>query len=232
MKEKSHGMVLYTEGINGTCTFDNIKAVLFDLDGTLINTLDLHIEAFQWILKKLGKDVPKTALESLMGMTPHEIIQKFLADISPEEAWKAATEKEGYLETLIKDVQPFPGVISLLENLERKGVLRVVISSTYKGLVITLLKNAGLLEKIDYIVSGEEIKKGKPNPEPFLKGLAKTGFKETEAVGIGDSIYDALSCKRAGIRFIGVLTGKTDEKAFKDAGVECVISTFQHLEIK
>ncbi|RMG34068.1 MAG: HAD family phosphatase [Methanobacteriota archaeon] len=224
-------MLLKVNGEEGVCTIENVKAILFDLDGTLINTLDLHIEAFQWILRKLGKNVTKSELEGMMGRTPHDIIKTFMSDISPEDAWKAATEKEGYLETLIKEVRPFPGVENLLDLLEQKGVTRVVISSTYRELVKTLLRNAGLLKNVDYIVSGEDITKGKPDPEPFKKGLAITGLKETEVVGIGDSIHDALSCTGAGIRFIGVLTGKTDIRAFKDIGIDCVITTFQHLEI-
>lgn len=225
-------MDLIVTGLENTCKFDNVKAVLLDLDGTLINTLDLHIEAFQWILKRLGKQVSKEELESLMGRTPHDIISSFFSDITPEEAWKAATEKEGYLESLIKEVQPFPGVKTLLTKFGSHGVRRVVISSTYRRLVETLLKNAGLIDQIDSIVSGEDIVHGKPDPEPFTKGLRAAGVEETAAIGIGDSVHDAISCMRAGIRFIGVLTGKTSNKQFLDNDVRCVVSTFQHIDLK
>ncbi len=219
-------------GYSKNCEFCGIDTFLFDLDGTLINTLDLHIEAFQWILKKLGKNVSKAELSLLMGMTPHDIISRFFKDIDPEEVWQAAKEKEDYLETLIKHVNPFEGVVDLLRQIKYNNGRVVVISSTYKELVIILLKNSGLYGYIDIIISGEDITKGKPDPEPFLKGLHASGSTKTHALGFGDSIYDAQSCTSAGIPFVGVLTGKTRAEKFMAGSFECLVQTVRDIRIK
>lgn len=193
----------------------NIKGILFDLDGTLISTLDLHIESFQWILNKLGKEVHRKDLEKLMGLTPQDIIKRFLQGIDEESLWEASVEKENYLETLIKHVTPFSGVEVFLQNLKANNIQTAVISSTHLKLVKILLRSAKLLDYFDAIISGDEITHGKPNPEPFQKGLDKLGINAESGIGIGDSIFDSESSLRAGMRFIGVLTGKTTQEEFK-----------------
>ncbi len=211
--------------------FSDVQAVLMDLDGTLIDTLDLHIESFQWILKRLGKDVKSSDLEHLMGRTPNDIIQSFLQNLTPEEVYKAANEKEEYLEGLLLHVKPYQGVTKFLMDCKNNNVKTVVISSTYKDLVFTLLRKAGLLQYIDEIVSGDEISRGKPDPEPFLKGLEKSETDRDHVVGFGDSIFDAYSCTSADIRFIPVLTGKTTIELFLEKGFDKSISSFKDVSI-
>ena len=149
-----------------------------------------------------------------------------------ETIWEAAIAKENYLETIIEDIFVYPGIKPFLKRLKERDCTTVVISSTYGKLVEIMLEKAGLLNFIDYIVSGDEISKGKPDPEPFLKGLEKTGLLPEEAIGLGDSIFDAKSCTSAGIQFIGLLTGKTPRKKFNEAKVPYLIKSIHDLIIK
>ena len=203
---------------NGNIQISGIKAILFDLDGTLIDSLDLHIQSFQWILKKLGKDIKIDQLEGLMGLTPQDIIRNFFTDLNMDEIWAAAIAKESYLGTIIKKVYVYPGIHEFLVLLGQLGIKKVVISSTHRKLVDLLLEKAGLLEMVDEIVSGDEITHGKPHPEPFVKGAVKLGLDVSETIGIGDSIFDAQSCEAGGIKFIGILTGKTKIDEFRQNG--------------
>lgn len=223
--------VIQITSTNGKTQLSGIKAILFDLDGTLIDSLDLHIQSFQWILNKLGKDVEFDQLEGLMGLTPQDIIKKFFQDLSMDTIWTAATEKEDYLGTIIEKVYVYPGIHDFLKQLGKLGIQRVVISSTHRRLVEQLLEKAGLMDLIDEIVSGDEIIYGKPHPEPFLKGVEKSRIKVSEAIGIGDSVYDAQSCKGGGIKFIGILTGKTNLEEFKKIGVREIIKSISKLSI-
>lgn len=215
----------------GVSELNNIQGVLFDLDGTLIDSLDLHIESFKWILKRLGKEVDVEELETLMGLTPQDIIKNFFADLPHERLWAAATEKEKYLETIIDDVYVYRGIPNFLQKLKENGLKTVVISSTHERLVKILLKKAGLLKFIDEIVSGDSIINGKPNPEPFIMGSRALKIKVLNLIGIGDSVYDGQSCTAAGIRFIGILTGKTDEDTFHENNINEVIENIDMIDI-
>lgn len=218
--------------------YENICAVLFDLDGTLINSLDLHITSFQWILKKLGKEVSADSLEKLMGKTPQDIIQTYFKNLPQEQLWAAAKEKENYLGKIVQHVYVYEGVLQLLRQLGNRGIKRIVISSTYRELVKLLLEKGGLLQEIDEIVSGEEVRKGKPDPEPFRKGVAKVQqlmHRNTSAcnmLAVGDAIYDGQSATAAGLQFIGVLTGKTSAEIFEAAGFTQLISGVKTLQIE
>ncbi|MHA2253822.1 MAG: HAD family hydrolase [Candidatus Kariarchaeaceae archaeon] len=210
---------------------NNIRAILFDLDGTLVDTLDLHIISFQWILSELGKQVPSAELAVLMGLTPQDIIKQYFPNLSDDEIWESAIKKEEFLYRSVSNFKINEGTLELLQDLGDFGVQRIVISSTHRSLVNRLLSSVGLIDYLDDMVCGDEITHGKPNPEPFLKGLAKSGTQKEHAIGIGDSIYDGLSLGAAGIKFIGVTTGKTNCKKLLDFNFDYVINSFNDLGI-
>ena len=217
--------------ISGPINMPDIDTFLFDLDGTLIDSLDLHIEAFQWILDKLGKDISKKELEPLMGKTPQDIIKKFFGNLTREELLHAATQKEDKLANIIESVYVYPHISTFLKQLKENNLKSIVISSTHRRLVKILLDKAELLQFLDDIVSGDEVNHGKPNPEPFAKGVIKANTKSNQTIAIGDSIHDFQSASAAGCNFVGILTGKTDEKTFLNAGCKILVNTISDFEI-
>jgi len=220
-----------TVSFNGT-HFHSINTFLFDLDGTLIDSLDLHIEAFQWVLNQLGKSVARETLEPLMGRTPQDIIKQFFADMSREELLHAARLKEDKLAEIIDHVYVYPHIQPFLQELKRLGLKLIVISSTHKKLVEILLQKAGLLPYLDDIVSGDEVKNGKPDPEPFALGVQKAKSISSKAVAIGDSVHDYQSAIAAGVNFIGILTGKTEKQTFVEYGLTNLISNINELSLQ
>ncbi|OLS28851.1 MAG: Phosphorylated carbohydrates phosphatase [Candidatus Heimdallarchaeota archaeon LC_2] len=206
--------------------------MLFDLDGTLIHSLDLHIEAFQEILNQMGKSVSRYDLEPLMGLTPQDIIQKFTPELSHQQIWQAALEKEDHLSTIIKEIHVFPHVVELLTQLALFNVKKVVISSTHQRLVILLLEAAGIMDLIDEVVSGDEVKNGKPNPDPFLLGMNKAKASTSTTIAIGDSLHDQNSAKAAFIPFLSLLTGKTDKEAFDQNEAKMIIANLASITIR
>ncbi len=225
-------MAIACEDINGqSALFPNIRAVLFDLDGTLIDTLELHIEAFKWIIEKNGGNASKEQLEPLLGMTPQDIIGKFLPHLSDKEKWDLAIEKEEHLFELTDKINPYPGVIPFLKSLQKWRIKRIVISSTHRSLVNRLLSAAELTPFFDEMVSGDDVSRGKPYPEPFLKGLEKSCVSRQEAIAIGDSTHDIASAVAAGLNAIGVLTGKTSAEDLEREGANHIIKSFHALKI-
>ena len=206
-----------------------ISAILFDLDGTLIDSLDLHIEAFQWILRKLGKEIGREELEPLMGLTPQDIIKQYFSELSKDELLALSGQKEDRLDTIVEDVYVYPGVIEFLKILRSNSVKTIVISSTHRRLVQVLLRHAGIYELIDDIVSGDEVREGKPHPEPFLTGAIKSGQQPANCLAIGDSLYDFHSATAGDIPFIGILTGKTKKAKFHAAGCKYTAKNIETL---
>ena len=212
--------------------FSQVEAMLFDLDGTLIHSLDLHIEAFQAILNQMGKSVSRDDLEPLMGLTPQDIIQKFTPELSHQQIWQAAIEKEDHLSKIIKEIHVFPHVVELLTQLALYNVKKVVISSTHQRLVILLLEAAGIMDLIDEVVSGDEIKNGKPHPDPFLLGMNKANASTSTTIAIGDSLHDQNSANAALIPFLSLLTGKTDQHAFDQNEAKMIISDLASITLR
>jgi beta-phosphoglucomutase-like phosphatase (HAD superfamily) len=215
--------------------YTDIRGILFDLDGTLLDTLDLHIESFQKILSDHNVIVGDIELESFMGRTPQDILSYYLPNLDSDSIWDVAIQKEEYLYTLIPNsnsIRIFPGVISLLEQLGEISIPRIVISSTHRSLVNRLLSNANIVELLDEMVPGDEVVRGKPDPDPFLQGAIKSGVDKEFVVGVGDSIYDYQSCFTAGIRFIGTTTGKTNYMKFRNNNVLSVVNSFDDIRIK
>ena len=223
-----------------TCDGDRInyfdvRAILFDLDGTLLDTLDLHIESFQKILSDHNVIVSARELESFMGRTPQDILSHYLPLMDSDSIWDASIQKEEYLYTLIPNsdsIRIFPGVIPLLEQLGEMGIPRIAISSTHRSLVNRLLSNANLVELLDEMVPGDEVVRGKPDPDPFLQGAKKSGVVKEFVVGVGDSIFDFQSCFAAGMKFIGTTTGKTNFDKFRNNNVLSVVNCFSNIKIK
>ncbi|MCE7735870.1 MAG: HAD hydrolase-like protein [Candidatus Heimdallarchaeota archaeon] len=221
--------VIITDVNGAKHEFSQVEAFLFDLDGTLIHSLDLHIEAFRAILDQMGKSVSRDELEPLMGLTPQDIIQKFTPELSHQQIWQAAIEKEDHLSTIIKDVHVFPHVIELLTQLAQYDVKRVVISSTHQRLVILLLEAARIMDLIDDIVSGDEIKNGKPHSEPFILGMNKANASTSTTIAIGDSLHDQQSADSAFIPFLSLLTGKTDKITFNQNKAKIIIANLSSI---
>jgi len=217
-------------GVHGDVIFDAIDTFLFDLDGTLIDSLDLHIEAFQWILRKLGQNISKDQLEPLMGKTPQDIIHQFFQHMSREELLEAAGEKEDKLAQIIDTVYVYPGIKQFLNQLQQYQVHSIVISSTHRRLVKILLDKASLLQYLSDIVSGDEVSHGKPDAEPFHKGIVKAGSQGLNVIAVGDSLHDYHSATAAGANFVGILTGKTDRQTFEDAGLSLLIESITAFE--
>ena len=209
-----------------------VKAVLFDLDGTLIDTLNNHIAAFKAILKELDVEVSEKDLNPLMGRKPEDVIKHFCPDLDEETVIRFAIKKEEYMHEKIDSITVLPGVVPFLESLGSFQVIRIVISSTHKSLLNRLLALAELTGYFEDSVSGDEVKRGKPAPDPFLLGLAKSRQEKVFTVGIGDSIHDVIACNAAGITSIGVATGKTSVESLKKAGATLVIENFEDLIVE
>jgi HAD superfamily hydrolase (TIGR01509 family) len=196
------------------------RAVIFDIDGTLVDSVDLHAQAWQRALQHFGHEVGFDAVRSQIGKGGDQLLPVFL---SPEEcervgaelqAWRAELFRREYLPS----VRPFPGVPELFRRLLDDGK-QVAIASSAKGEEKEEYKRiAGVADLLDAETSAQDADRSKPAPDIFAAALERLGSAASETVVVGDSPYDAQAAGKLGMRTIGLLCGGFAEADLRQAG--------------
>lgn len=187
-----------------------IKAVIFDLDGTLVDTVDFHAEAFQKAFKKFGKDIPYKKIRSQIGKGGDQLLPVFLTDAEIEEFGDELLDEraEIYKSEYLPRIKPFPKVRELFEQIKADGKKIAIGSSSPEDELKKVLKIADVADLIEEKTSSDDAEESKPEPDIFKAALEKLGNpKPSEVVVIGDTPFDAEAAKKAGIKTIGVLSG-------------------------
>lgn len=209
-----------------------IKAVIFDVDGTLIDTVDLHAEAWIEALKHFGYEIAFQDLRSQIGKGGDQILHGLLP---PEVIEARGDEIKDFRSDLFKRdylhrVRPFSNVRALFERVREAGQKSVLASSGTADEVEQYKEIAGIADLIDSATSSDDAERSKPFPDIFEAALAKLApMKSDEAVVVGDTPYDAEAARKARMKSIGVLSGGFSEQALKDAGCIAVYRDVEDL---
>jgi HAD superfamily hydrolase (TIGR01509 family) len=200
------------------------KAAIFDVDGTLVDSVDLHASAWQEALVKFGHQVTFEQARSQIGKAGDQLIPVFLSKAEQADHGEAMEEWRGQLfkSKYLSMVRPFSAVPELLRRVRDAGVTVAVASSAKKAELDIYLKIAGVEDLVDVATSSEDAKHSKPAPDIFQVALKKLGIDGHEAVAIGDTPYDAQAAGKAGIPAIGMLCGGFTEVALRRGGCVAV----------
>jgi HAD superfamily hydrolase (TIGR01549 family) len=196
------------------------KAAIFDLDGTLLDSVDLHALAWGEALLEFGHDVSFEKVRRQIGKGGDKLIPVFLTvdqqrDYGNElEEWRGKRFKSEYLPL----VRPFSAVPNLLRRVRDAGVRIAVASSAKKDEVDEYLHVARVVDLVDLTTSSDDVDESKPAPDIFNIVLKKLKIDGPDAVAIGDTPYDAEAAGKAGVRTIGVLCGGFTEHELRKAG--------------
>ena len=185
------------------------KAILFDVDGTLLNTHEYIYQSFEYALAKLHKSLPRETIKTIMGKPLIECYQILtgLSDVSHLTVAHSEYQKKN-----AALVSPFPNTISTLESLKEKGLLIAAITTRARVSVEDTLEYTEIMHYLNYVVTIEDVVKPKPSPEGIHKALTYFEMKPEEAIMVGDSDVDVFAGKNAGVKTIGVTYGFNGEK--------------------
>ncbi len=182
-------------------------AYLFDLDGTLIDSIDLILRAYRHTAERhLSISPPDSVWREGLGTPLRQQLSAVSEDPELIEAM-VVTYREYHFAHHEESVKPYPDVVDVLESLTGRGARLAVVTSKLRtgaerGLVAT-----GLMEFFHTIVSADEVSRAKPHPEPVIAALARLGMGAGDAVFIGDSPHDIAAGREAGVTTAGVLWG-------------------------
>ncbi|MCI6276168.1 MAG: HAD family phosphatase [Clostridium sp.] len=182
---------------------NDIKLVIFDMDGLMIDTERLNLKGWIEIGKKHNYTIGPENIQKIMGMARHEhepILRKDFGDDFPYDT--IYNEKNQYVTDIIEKegigVKPF--LLELLDVLDDMKIKKVVATGTSRERAIYLLKRAGLYGRFDDMVCGDEVKNGKPNPEIFLTACQIANISPAEAMVLEDSQNGLIAAHDAGIK--------------------------------
>ena len=202
-----------------------IKAVIFDVDGTLIDSVDQHARAWQDALVEFGHDVPFDRIRSQIGKGGDQLMPVFLSDEQIERVGDALQERRGEIlkQRYLPTIKAFPDARALFERLREHGVLRVLASSAKSEELQTYKKLAQIENLVDIETSSDDASKSKPHPDIFQAAMHRLGdVTPAEVMVVGDTPYDVDAARRAGLRTVGVLCGGFPEADLRDAGAVAI----------
>ncbi len=200
------------------------KAAIFDVDGTLVDSVDLHASAWQEALVKFGHQVSFEQARSQIGKGGDQFMPVFLSEAEQADHGEAMEEYRSQLfkTKYLPMVRPFSAVPELLRRVRDAGVKVAVASSAKKAELDIYLERAGVKDLVDVATSSEDAEHSKPAPDIFQVALQKLGIAGHEAVAIGDTPYDAQAAGKAGIPTIGMLCGGFTENQLREGGCVAV----------
>jgi HAD superfamily hydrolase (TIGR01509 family) len=196
-----------------------LKAVFFDIDGTLIDSNDAHTQAWVQTLARHGHVVAYEQIRRLIGKGSDKVFAELLGIESDAPLAKQITTERAQLllDSFIPHLTPTPGARLLVERMRSAG-LRLVIASSSGEELPALLAQAKVDDVLHTAVSSDELRDSKPNGDIIEVALRKAGVQPAEAVMIGDTPYDIAAAKAAGVRGIALRCGGYwDDAAFADA---------------
>ena len=179
----------------------NIRTILFDFDGTIMNTNELIIRSWQHTFRTVeGKERPVEEIVRTFGEPLMVTMKQVLPQLTLEEGIEIY---RSYLRQHYHDmIAPFPGMVELIRELKQQDYITGLVTSRPRETTLQGLERFGLDPYFDCVVTCDDTDKHKPDPEPLLIALCKLSALPRESVMLGDSIYDILSARNAGVKSI------------------------------
>ena len=209
------------------------KAVIWDLDGVIVDTIPYHLKAWRQLFSKRGKqDLAKRDFREIFGQRNDDTIKKvFGKKIPPQELAALSEEKEEYFRRQIKKgkIKPMPGVLELLASLREGGFHQALVSSAPMENITFLLSSLGINKDFEAIIASEDVSRGKPEPEGFLLAARKLNVAEGRCVAIEDTVAGIKAAKRAGMGCLAI-TGTYEREDLAEADI--VVESLKRVTVK
>jgi HAD superfamily hydrolase (TIGR01509 family) len=204
-----------------------LKALIFDMDGTLVHSDPVHLEAFAEVLRPEGVDINEEIYRStIIGRTNEAIFASLLPHLPVEKHEAYADEKEATFRRMASDLKPLEGLLDLLAWAEARGIRIALVTNAPRLNADHMLEALGLAGRFEVEITIEEVERGKPDPLPYLTALERLGIGADQAIAFEDSPSGMRAAKAAGLFSFGVLTGLSADE-MREIGADGAILTFR-----
>ena len=183
-----------------------IKAVIFDMDGVLMNSEDIHYEVERNILKRFNVDFQMEEHVKYVGQRTADLWKGVCVDhsLDVEPELLAKEDNANYMQELKKgEFEPVRGIPQLIDHLEENGIRMIVASSATRSNIDIVMNKFGIVDRFEGYASGQDVQRAKPNPDIFLLAAEKLGLDPADCLVIEDAKHGVEAAKAAGMICIG-----------------------------
>ena len=197
-----------------------IKAVLFDIDGTLVDSNDYHVTAWEKAFAGVGAQFDRQVIHDQIGKGTDMLVPTLLPDTDDEGQEKLGeAHGEAFKSKFLNEVKPFPMARDLLQRVQQAGQQVVLASSASKAELDHYLDLLDARDVVSETTSADDVENTKPAPDIFATALKKIApLAADEVIVVGDTPYDIEAAKKCGIAAIGLRSGKFPDEALEQAG--------------
>ncbi len=212
------------------------KFVIWDVDGTLVDTAEQHFRAWSRLAEEIGKPFTRDDFAATFGMRNPEIIRKlFFPDADDARCAVLGERKEDFYRTSVREqgTQLLPGAAALLEAFAKAGWPQAVGSSAPPGNLDLLLGITNTRGYFQAVVTGDDVKRGKPDPEVFLRAAKKLGAPPESCVVFEDAVAGVEAAKAGGMKCVAVtFVGHHPEENLRAAGADLIVESLEHVTVE
>jgi HAD superfamily hydrolase (TIGR01509 family) len=199
------------------------RAVIFDIDGTLVDTNWFHTVSWWRVFQKTGEPIPMSRIHPLIGMGSDQLVEELLGEERPELKDRHGDEYEPFMDEIVA----FPKAGDLLRAVHTRGAKVLLATSSQQAHLKPMLAAVDADDAIDDIVHADDVDQSKPEPDIFQAALDKLGgdaepARPDDAIVIGDTKWDIEAAERTGLKTICVLTGGNTREELETAGAVAI----------
>lgn len=207
-----------------------IEAVLFDIDGTLVDSNEEHVNAWAFAFREEGQPQELDDIRTQIGKGGDLLVPALLPDVAPEKH-KRIAERQGarFKDLYLDHVRAFDGAAAIIRKVHATGRKVVLASSAGRHELVHYVELLGVADCLAGSTSIDDVDASKPEPDIFGAALEKIGVEPARAIVVGDTPYDVTGATRAGIATVAVTSGPFDAAQLKDAGAMAVFENVAEL---
>jgi beta-phosphoglucomutase len=209
-----------------------LEAIIFDMDGVLIDSHPVHRRAWRQFLNTVGKDVREEELDFILeGRRREEILRHFLGELPDTALAEYGLRKDQFFEEKFREIRLIPGIRRFLDRLEAAGVQTAIATSASSSRTWGTLQRLNLNKKFATIVTGDDVTIGKPDPAVYQLASRRMNITAGKILVLEDAPCGVQAAKSAGMRCIGVAQSSRADALLR-AGADSVISHFLDLSVE
>ncbi len=203
-----------------------LKAVIFDMDGVIINSHPVHKKAWKRFLSSVGREVSDEELDFVLeGRKREVILRHFLGDLTDEQIQAYGFRKELLFREEALGIEMTKGLPEFLDHLETYGISMAVGTSGSSSRVRYVLERLGMYSRFQAIVTGDEVPNGKPDPTIFVRAAERLHCPHSQVLVFEDAVSGVQAAKAAGMKCVGIAVDGRSQLLL-DAGADQVLPNF------